>query len=252
MRVKRNPRYSISAFARDLQFPTGSLSGILSGKRNVSYKACQKIFKIFHWPTQKKMEFMYSAAREAKKLGTQRIHPEFKRILSNKDSILFEAEKIDQEVFITMSEWYHVAILEMTFTEELSKNTTEIIAKRLGISKTLAKKAVTRLLKLGFLEEKNGSLKKTHKSMCIANPEKTNEGLMKHQEKALKMAAKKLKTDPIELRNNSAMAMAIDPEKIPLAKKEIRLFLHKMCQLLESGHQQKVYQLNINLFSLES
>jgi uncharacterized protein (TIGR02147 family) len=252
MRHERNSNYSIRAFSRDLNVSISSLSEILSGKRNISYNICQKIFNKINWPATVRIEFMYSAAKKAKKQGLQRTHPEFKRILTHKDSVLFEAEKIDQEIFISISEWYHIAILEMTFTENLKITSTKVIANRLGVPNSLIRKAVLRLLELGFLEDDNGVLRKTHKSLSIANTDKTNECLIKHQEKILKKATEKLRTDPIELRNNSSMSMAIDPDKIPLAKKEIRLFLHKMSQILECGKQKKVYQLNVNLFSLES
>jgi hypothetical protein len=44
--------------------------------------------------------------------------------------------------------------------------------------------------------------------------------------------------------------MAIDPAQLPAAKELISKFLKEMSALLETGHKQKVYQLEVSLFDL--
>ncbi len=248
---RRNPNYTSSAFARDVGLSRGSLSEILAGKRNISYRTCQKIFFCFNWPQDKRKEFIYHAAKAAVTSGTQRVHPEFKRILTDRERPLFDAQKIQQETFVIVSEWYHMAILEITFTDNITFKDSEKIAARLGLKPEIVEDALTRLITLGFLIEKEGFLKKSHKSLTLANPTVTSEALIKHQEQILEKAIEKLKTSHIEQRNNTGMVMAIDPRNIPKVKKEIRLFMHRICELLENGNQKEVYQLNVNLFSLE-
>ncbi len=249
--LRRNSAYTLSAFARDLGLSRGALSEIFSGKRSISYKTSQKIVSSFDWSFDKKLEFVFHAAKATVESGTRRIHPEYKRILANKDSQLYDAKKIEQEAFVIISEWYHTAILEMTFTDRLAKKDTNKIAERLGISRILVEEALGRLLNLGLLVEEKGVLQKFYKNLALEDPNKTSEGLVKHQEQILQKALEKLNHSPIERRNNTGMAMAIDPRNIPKVKREIRLFMRKICEILESGDQKEVYQLNINLFSLE-
>lgn len=250
-RRERNPSYTFSALARDIEISRAALSEILSGRRNLSYKTCEKLFALFPWSQQKKKEFLYSAAKTTVIAGKMRIHPEFKRILSDKESVLFEPKKIEQEDFSLISQWYYTAILELTFTGKFKRSDSKIIASRLGLSKRTTQKAIDTLIEHGYLAEKDGVIYKTHKKLSLANTEKTTQSLIRHQEQILMKARVKLKNTPIEQRSNSSMAMAIDPKNLPRAKNEIRLFLHKMSELLESGNQQNVYQLNVNLFSLE-
>lgn len=248
----RNPGYTFSALARDIDISRAALSEILSGRRTLSYKTCQKLFATISWSHQKKKEFLYSAAKATILAEKKRIHPEFKRVLSDKESILFEPKKIEQDDFNLISQWYYTAILELTFTAKFKKTDSKIIASRLGLSKQTAQKSINTLISKGYLAEKDGYIYKTHKKLSLANTEKTTQSLIRHQEQILMKARLKLKNVPIEQRSNSSMAMAIDPKNIPLAKKEIRLFLHRMSELLENGNQQNVYQLNVNLFSLEA
>ncbi len=251
-RRQRNPSYTFSALARDIEISRAALSEILSGRRNLSYKTCQKLFATFPWPHQKKKEFLYSAAKTAMITGKKRIHPEFKRILSDKESILFEPKKIEQEDFSLISQWYYTAILELTFTGKFKRSDSKAMALRLGLSKQTTQKAIDILICQGYLAEKDEYIYKTHKKLSLANTEKTTQSLIRHQEQILMRARLKLKNTPIEQRSNSSMVMAIDPKNIPRAKNEIRLFLHRMSELLENGTQQNVYQLNVNLFSLEA
>ena len=47
------------------------------------------------------------------------------------------------------------------------------------------------------------------------------------------------------------MTMAIDPLKLPEAKKLISAFNRKMSRFLEGGDKKEVYELQISLFSLQ-
>jgi uncharacterized protein (TIGR02147 family) len=251
IRRQRNICYTHAAFARDLNLSRGALSEILSGRRNLSYKNCQKFCRTFSWSQQKKIEFLYNVAKASIELGPKRIHPEFKRILADEESLLCEPKKIKQKDFNLISQWFYVAILEMTFTGDLTKSDSDNIASRLGMKIQSVKTAINKLLGFGYLIEVDGVLRKTNKKLTLSDTDLTSKILIKHQSQILRIARSKLKSAPIDERNNSSIAMAIDPKNIPLVKKEIRLFMHKMSELLENGKQKKVYQLNVNLFSLE-
>jgi hypothetical protein len=57
---------------------------------------------------------------------------------------------------------------------------------------------------------------------------------------------------PISIRNHSARTVAIDPEKIPEAKKRIEAFMIELCDELASGSKKQVYELAVQLFPLEN
>ena len=60
-----------------------------------------------------------------------------------------------------------------------------------------------------------------------------------------------LENDPLERRSTTGMTMAIDPSKLPVARKLIEDFMFKLCEVLESGERAALYQLSVSLFSLD-
>ena len=55
---------------------------------------------------------------------------------------------------------------------------------------------------------------------------------------------------PVESRDITSMTMAIDKNKIPEAKRKIKQFRRNLCQFLESGEKNEVYNLNVQLIPL--
>ena len=66
------------------------------------------------------------------------------------------------------------------------------------------------------------------------------------------MGKHKLKEIGVELRDFSAMTIALDLEKLPEAKTIIREFRQKMGTLLRNGNKTEVYQLAIQLYPLSN
>jgi len=79
----------------------------------------------------------------------------------------------------------------------------------------------------------------------------TNAALRKHQRQSLEKALHSLENDPIEARSMTSMTMAIDPARLPEAKRLIEDFTQKLSQFLENGQSTSVYQLGIALFPLQ-
>ena len=60
-----------------------------------------------------------------------------------------------------------------------------------------------------------------------------------------------LEKDTIEDRDITSMTMAIDPDRLPLAKSLIAEFTRQLCETLETGKQKRVYQLGVSLYPLQ-
>jgi hypothetical protein len=46
------------------------------------------------------------------------------------------------------------------------------------------------------------------------------------------------------------MTMAVDPGKIPEAKKRILKFARELCEFMEAGKRSRVYELSVSLFPI--
>ncbi len=273
-RCDANPRYSLRAMARALRLAPGALSQILSGKRVPSYKVAQKILTSLELTPAEQREFVESLAAVQRSRGLERLNPEFRvktkandtgkgedveqhKTALKKAAKLREFDKnmrspkdLSLELFRVIGDWYHYAILSLTYVKGFDPN-PNWIAARLAITPLEAKLAVDRLIELGLLKYKNGKLICWEDYFTTADKHITNSALKRHHKQILNKSLYSMENDPIEIRNHSSMTMAIDPAKIDEAKKMIEEFTHRLTEFLESGKRLQVYELNIGLFPLQ-
>jgi uncharacterized protein (TIGR02147 family) len=253
-RCEKNHRYSIRAFGAALGIESSALSQILNGRRSISVKLVDRIFKTVELSDEEQKRFVHSVLEHKKKSGVKRVSLELKRTadamtVKRTSGNLFPQD-IGIDAFRVMSEWYHNAILELTFSPSF-KNDVKWIAKTLNISTTDAKLAIDRLLELGLLKEVDGTLKKTSISFDTKDKTKTTSFHRKRQKQVLEKSITSLEVDPIEERNHSGVTMCLNPAQIPAAKAKIQNFLWELTEFLEKGSQERVYELTVNLFPLQ-
>ena len=219
------------------------LSKVLRGRAPLSPKAAVRAVQIMDLEPQASRLFIDSVGDEGKMNRVGKFLPEA--------AAPRETEvEIDEERFRIISDWYHYAILELTFVPEF-RNDPAWIARRLGISPAEVELAVQRLLKLGLLNEVNGKLKKTDATVTTKNRALSTPALRKLQRQVLQMALHSLENDPIQERSHTSMTMTINPDKIELARSLISEFNRHLSLALGSGKKKRVYHLGISLYPVE-
>lgn len=227
-RCKKNPRYSLRAFAKSLDIDPSSLSQILSGKRNLSLKGIYGLcVKLSATPV------------DMNRFGLSQTS-------KNKDDDFFQ---VGIDTFTVISDWYHYAILELTFVADFQSD-PKWIGKKLSISAEEAKIAIERLKRLELLKGDEGRLIKTSKLI-------TNNGLINtsgaHKELQRQVISKALDAvDECQAKDKdiTSMTMAIDVKNLDKARKLISKFRREMCELLEDGNQSQVYNLAVQLYPI--
>jgi uncharacterized protein (TIGR02147 family) len=234
---QNNPRYSLRAFAGRTGLAPGALSAILNGKRSVSPKLATKICQALLLDPQERGEIL--------------------RHFSRRESVSFPKDgdlepkyrELSAAQFRIVSEWQHFAILSLLNTRGF-KSDPEWIARRLGITTTAAKTAIERLMSLEMLTLKNGKKLVRSDSPFRTSDDLADVSIRKSHEEGLDLAKDSLRKHPLTERDHSTITMAIDPARIAEAKARIRAFQDDLSELMESGHQQEVYRLAIQLFPL--
>lgn len=247
-RIEKNSRYSLRAFASAIGVNAGTLSQVLAGKRDLSFKMAQELLPKLELNPTEESRFLESLAKATKKRGLQRVHPDFKKFTLNPNRL--RPTELTLDVFYVIADWYHYAILDLPFLKDFESD-LNWIAKRLGISQTEATVAIQRLCSLDLMEWKDEKLVKTNGSLTTSDKTVTTSALKKRQKQILHKSIESLEKDSIEIRNHSAMTMAISTHKIPEAKKRIEAFLLEMSSFLEDGTQDRMYEMTINLFPLD-
>ena len=248
-RCDRNPRYSVRAIAKALDIDAGTISRIMSGKQIPSYKLSKRITSRLALTTEEESQFLSSVAESQSLRNLKRVSPAFLRVQAKNSSC--QPTDLSIDFYRIVADWYHAAILELTFTHDF-ESSPRWIAKELGISSAEATLAIGRLLEFGLLQrDASRNLRKTNVHLSTTDKHLTTPALRRNQLQFLEKAIQSLENDPIEERNMSSMTMAIDPEKLPLAKQMIREFNQYLCQFLETGARKRVYNLEIALYPIQ-
>jgi len=245
---RKNAKYSISAFARDLGLSVSFLSRLLRGERPLTVKQAVQIAALMGLDSAQTDRLVHSAIKRSspknRKLAQKLRDP------SESDERLsptyFEVER-----FKAISQWYHLAILSLTFVEDF-QSSTAWIAKRLGISKIEAQDAVDRLFELGLLEVQGKRWVQSSKNLFI----KTQKSELAVREFQLQMidkskeALKQTEQEAFDARYIAGSTLAVDRKKIPLLRERIQKFQLEIAELAKSETYTDVYHLNLHLFPI--
>ena len=135
-KIKKNPQFSLRAFARLVNVSPAVLSRILSGKRKLTFNLAVRI-------------------ADALVLGPSEREALYSFFTSNDHSEKSEEEKHEKELsidcFNAMKEWYHYGITQLLYVESF-RDDPKWISKMLGITELEAMLAIERLLRLEILD----------------------------------------------------------------------------------------------------
>jgi uncharacterized protein (TIGR02147 family) len=213
-----------------------SVSQLLNGKRRASRKVIEKICDRIGADGEQKQLFAKIASDRRR--GTA---DPLSYSLSTKYSFL------TKDQFSVISEWYHYAILELTFVQNF-KSSASWIARSLGITTAVAQAAIERLEGLGLLTREKGRLVKTKKFITNFEPGMTSSALKNLQKQVIQMSADAIEMIPQGEKDITSMTMAIDVNKIDEARKLIAKFRRDLSQFMEDGPQSRVFHLGIQLY----
>lgn len=231
-RCRANPSYSLRAFARSLRIEPSSLSQILGGKR----------------PITEKMKLRLGSALGLSVAQLDR--------LPSEDTINQTSfQNLSLDTFAVISDWYHYAILELTYLDDF-KPDAAWIGQRLGITKSEVNIAVERLVRLNLLEfGKDGSWRdrSANGRLSHLNPKLSSQSARNYQGQLLALSKRSLEQDAFELRSHSSATLCFDPDDLPAATEAITKFRRKFARDFQpKGRAKEVYQLQISFFPLTS
>ncbi|WII70945.1 TIGR02147 family protein [Bdellovibrio sp. 22V] len=144
-RQRKNPSYSLRAYARDLEVPCSRLSEILNGKVGLSEtRAMNLATKLNLSPSEKDFFVDLALAEHARSAVLRSMAA--KRVQARKEALA----NIGEEQFSVISDWYHLAIIETLRLHDFNP-TVENLSKKLGVAEDLIEKALERLAHLNLI-----------------------------------------------------------------------------------------------------
>ncbi len=230
-RSRKNPAYSLRAFARSLDMDSSTVSALLSGKRPITLKLARKIID--------GLGITNPIESQALLIATLSEH---------KEEVSIGYTELTLEVAEAVSSWEHFAILALFETRDF-KGQVGAIADRLAIPIGIVLECLNRLEKIGLIARSGTTWQLTGKNMA-APSDIPSETLRKGHHQNILKALSSLEADPIEIRDISGMTMAVSRRKVVEAKRMIQDFRRRLSAFLEEGDRDSVYRLNIQLFPL--
>ncbi|MCC2679633.1 MAG: hypothetical protein K0R29_2209 [Pseudobdellovibrio sp.] len=227
-RRARNPLYSLRAFARDLGLGLGSLSEVLSGKRDLSKKNLLKVLQNINLDADQRTALLNSSQ------GTKPQTPE------EAHQLLLEDE------FKLIADWYYLAILNLAKLKT-NKADPAWISERLALEPYLAIEALERLQRLGLLKVERAKLVRTAKPLTTSS-DLPSTAIRKHHSQNLILAEKAIHNVPVELREFGSVTMPVNLKNLPKVKALLLKTRKKAAVLLEEGTTNEVYTLSFQLF----
>jgi uncharacterized protein (TIGR02147 family) len=242
-RMRKNPSYSLRAFARDLGVSSSRVSEVFSSKRGISQQTLARIVdrlqikKSHQFILQDLFLLQSTKSSSIKENALQRLK-EFWR----KNRI----KRLDKQHFRILSEWYHAALVELTQIKGF-KNDSAWMADRLGVSKTQVEFAVRRLIEAGLLTEVEGQLQ-AQPDIVITNSDSSFEAISHYHKQMIQKAQTSLEKDSTDVREFNSMIVAIPSSELPEFRKQMQNFMQTFWQGLEDKPKDDLYSLNIQFF----
>ena len=244
-RCGRNPYYSLRSYARDLALSPSRLCEVMKGRYGLSRKAAELIAgKLSLSPSEQ--------SRFCDLVESQHARSDLKRKLAKirlKKNQPGRAQiSLQQDAFRLISDWYHLAIMELTCLDQF-KNDHHWIARSLGIAPVVAAQAIERLKRLKLLQEDGGKL--ILAGNLASAQEVPSEAIKTYHKQVIERALNALFFQPFESRDFSSMVMAVDRKRIPEVKEKIRDFRRSLSSEMEASEiKDSVYCLGIQFFGM--
>jgi uncharacterized protein (TIGR02147 family) len=241
-RVQKNPRYSQRSFAKYIGVSHTLLSLILNGHREPSSALLEKLSERLNYSPEKAALLRATLEARKRKSTLESSNP------SKNQKVPVIPDQLSLDQFAMISEWQHYAILSLLEVKD-TEFTPKFISQRLGISETLAKVSMQRLISMDIVGKDATGKWRQRNGPIIVNNTRSTESTRKFQRQLMGKAVESLLNDPIEIRDLSSTTFAMHPKHTAFALQRIREFRRQLTQELEAfGDPEEVYNLSVQLF----
>ena len=245
-RVLRNQKYSLRAFARDINISFSRLSEILSSNDGISSATAHKVATALKLMDTEKEYFILLVLSQHGR--TEYIRNKSLTAIKN-FKIKKKLTNVKDDNFGILSKWYYISIIEMiTLKQPIGINEISTILK---ISVGEVELALLRLNEMGYLSKaESGKWVKSNNFIKIES--KTSSKLIKEYHRNFLQRANSLGlSQAIENRKYLSSVFGVQKEKIKEARVELEMFNQAFLEKFASeDHADQVYVFGLQLYRL--
>jgi uncharacterized protein (TIGR02147 family) len=243
-------KFSFRYFSKAAGFKAGNvLKFAMDGKRNIAPQSIEKFAKALKLNKEESLFFRHLVLfNQAKAIDQRQLHlKEMLRCRAFKKVYPLSASQ-----FNYYQHWYYISIRELIGLEGFRED-YDWISKTLepAITPQAAKRAVDDLIELGLIQRKSdGRLYQVDTDITTGN-EVTSQALANYHREMIKKGAESIERFRREMRDVSAVTVAVSPESIKTIKEMVQRFRKEIVEFsLKTGHPSIIYQVNFQIFPI--
>jgi uncharacterized protein (TIGR02147 family) len=211
-RQLRNSSYSMRAFARDLDLSPSHLSEAMSGNASrLSPSMAESIAARLRWEADDRQYFIDLAVMASSKNALWR------DMASSRIEIYRSRQTytdLDAETFGFISDWYHLAIVELSRLDAFEPSAGWIAAK-LGLTDAQVITALAKLERLGLVRFEDDEFTVAWRQNAVPTSPKGQEGIRAFHRQMLAKASAAIDEQDVDERDLAAMIIATDSSRVP-------------------------------------
>ena len=244
---KKNPGFSMRAFAKHLALTPGALSKILSGAMDLSFTRAIEICGRLGLSEEDTETFLSLLQLEKAKSDPAR-----ESILKKLNQTDYGSKILDLSVdaFKIISDWYPMVILQVASVSSM-KRTPQAIAKGLGLSITEVQQAIERLARLSLIEFKGKEIARVSKDYVETYSKNDEESIKRYYKELLKKIDEDLDSKSNRTRAIGANALVFDEDQLDKVRKTTLQYFKTLREISEQAQNpQSVYQAFVTVFEI--
>lgn len=248
-RMRANPHYSLRSFARDLKVQPSWLSEFLRAKKGLSLSRAEELVQRLNLNDVEKSIFLLSVSKVHSRSSKQRklADSELRSLLANKNT----SKKISSSDHKRISQWYHLAILELIELDDCD-HSLKWLSHKLQLPLRLVQMACDELVEFGLLEIVDKKMRATF-NQSETTSDVPSSSIRDYHNQVMQKASVALSRQQLAEREFLNMTLAFDTNMLPEVKEYLRNFQKKFAQKFYKPQDKKnsVYQLSIHFFRMD-
>lgn len=245
VRQKKNARYSLRSFARDLAISPARLSEILNKKQGLSKAYAEGIAQKLGFTSEQSDYFCTLVESSHSRSKTQRLAARQRiRVL-----LKTPFQEITQDKFAVVSSWEHLAILEALNLKDAQPEVAWL-AQKLGLPLQSVQQSVDRLLRVGLLVCVAGRVKPSQQH-TFSGGSVPSFYVRSFHAGILQMATAALEKQSVSTRTNNSVIFAFDRSRLEEASRRLDDFWRGFAAEFGSpANATEVFCLGLQFFKL--
>ena len=242
--------WSIGSWAKTLGLKsTSSITKILNNHRLPGPKITQSLIKYFNFNPKESSYFQNLIEFEKAKNNPSLKSTLLQELIENNHS-KNQTQFLDLKTFEVISQWYHLAIREMSRLKKF-KATNEWISKNFiyPISESKVKLAINNLLKINLLLQKGKKLKPSDGNLSTSE-DIHSLAIQHYHESMLDIAKHSIKAVPLTEREYLSGTLSFKKDNLEKAKIMLRKFLDDFGQTMDIEQGDEIYQIQLQFFPI--